>query len=107
MTNAEPQAPDLEELLRRSQDKLKPPHIRYAPQWQRTYWRTMEWCRDNAGAITGLIVGAVIIWIVSWSFTEIRDMYRAEKANTARLMAQCMRDGKKEYECVGILQRND
>lgn len=100
-------APDLETLLRNAQDKLKPPHIRYAPQWKRTWWRVMEWCSDEARAITGFIVGAVIIGIVGWAFVDIHDAIRADRIEHERLMAQCMADGKKEYQCVGILKSND
>lgn len=46
-------------------------------------------------ATTVLLMGG----IVAIAFASARE--------SNRLMAQCMADGRKEYECVGILHRND
>jgi uncharacterized protein (DUF39 family) len=58
----------------------------------------MELIEDNLGWIFGgLIVGAIAL--VIWA-----GMQSENKMN--RLMAECMADGKKEYQCVAMLKSN-
>jgi len=61
-----------------------------------------EWLSDFLWDYPLLIVGAILLTC----FTAIGFISCAEIRETDRLMKQCMADGHKEYECVGILQLN-
>lgn len=57
----------------------------------------MDFIADNFGWVcVGLII--LVFGGLGWAIS-------VDNANDNRLMAQCMADGKREYECVSLLRK--
>ena len=66
-------------------------------KWWEYEGRYYDWPVIIGVAVVVALLSAFVWWIVDGS--------KQESAEKARLMAQCMADGKKEYECVSILRK--
>lgn len=63
-----------------------------------SFWQDIE-------ALFWLMVGCFAVWCLIAMGHYIYSDITAGNTNHTRLIAQCMADGKKEYECVALLQR--
>lgn len=94
---------DLEHMLRSAQDKLR------GRPWHWTdgvkdWFRDRDWVGTAVGAmlwVLGLMAVALIVALpfIVWAVLEGIE-------NDRRLVAQCIADGRKEYECEAMLRRS-